>query len=139
MLTIFCLEIRTICKRMSHFWVLFRFRCVVMDPRFINSNIMSQKLARITLVHIQILLTRSRTTFFLNECDQKRQPSCSQILMPENSCKMWNTRSFEIFTMSLISGILNRRSPSTISWILSIIFWEVTSFGCPDRSASFVP
>ena len=75
---------------------------------------------------------------FVIGCEQTRTHLADSFLMPKHSCKIYHTRPTEMFTVSLISRTFNRRSLSTISWILSIISWEVTSFGRPGHPASLV-
>ena len=119
--------------------VEFSFWRIIINPRFINSYIALQKFLWITLKHDQTLLRRKHTCPFLWSAVSKRGAHLADsFLMPKNSCKMYHTRPTEMFTVSLISRTFNRRSLSRISLILSIISWEVTSFGRLGRSASLV-
>ena len=114
-------------------------RPLIMKPRFVNSYITSQKFLWITLKHAQTLLRRNHTSPLLWSTVSKRGTYLADsFLMPKHSCKMYHTRPTKMFTVPLNSRTFNRRSLSTMLWILSIISWEVTSFGRPGRSASLM-
>ena len=118
----------------QQFRLVFCFWRIIMNPRFINSYITSPEFLWITLKHAQTLLRRSHTSPLLWSAVSKRGIHLADsFLMPKHSRKMYHTRPTEMFTVSLISRSFNRRSLSTMSWILTIISWEITSFGRPQN------
>ena len=122
-----------------HFRLIFGFWRIIMNRRFINSYITSQKFLLIILKDAQTLLRRNHMSPLLWSTVRKCGTHLADsFLVPKHSCKMYHTRPTEMFTLSLISRIFNQRSLSTMSWILSTISWEVTSFGWPGHSASLV-
>ena len=75
---------------------------VVIDPRFTNSNLSSQKFVGITLVHVQTLLRRGHTTSFLIEDEKMRHPFCWQF--SHSTCAFCRIKCSKFDLICLIVG-----------------------------------